>query len=265
MLEAATQRRHARVCSRLNRLGSKLDRAALPETGRPGWSVHGAQQAQPVSAPNRPPPKPRHELLRPVAQKCVRLPTAVNPTVPAPPAAPANEPPRQHRRPVLRDGSRRSGVNCPGRNPGRSYTHEATGPHGRTPIFAGTFNSIEERMTGLEPTASCMASARSRSLPFAPVRSNRLLAALLVEASERMRTRANAEPCHSCHGFRRQTRSRAGRRTAPTARSLHGGERERDRLVWRELPALLPRLGEGRFVELRADCGERLFVHLRQP
>ncbi len=52
---------------------------------------------------------------------------------------------------------------------------------------------------GLEPTTFCMANARDRSRPFAPVRSNRLFARILVLASERERTRANAEPCHPCH------------------------------------------------------------------
>jgi hypothetical protein len=42
--------------------------------------------------------------------------------------------------------------------------------------------------------------------PFAPVRSNRLFAEASMQASEQDRTRANAEPCHSCHGT--QTRSR---------------------------------------------------------
>jgi hypothetical protein len=50
-----------------------------------------------------------------------------------------------------------------------------------------------------------MANASDGSLPFAPVRSNQLFAAILVHTSERERTRANAEPCHSCHGT--QTRS----------------------------------------------------------
>jgi hypothetical protein len=55
-------------------------------------------------------------------------------------------------------------------------------------------------MMGLEPTTFCMANASARSRPFAPVRSNDLFAGLSVQASERERTRANAEPCHSCHG-----------------------------------------------------------------
>jgi hypothetical protein len=57
----------------------------------------------------------------------------------------------------------------------------------------------EERMKGLEPSTFCMGSASDRSHPFAPVRSNGLLAAVSIGASERKRTRANAEPCHSCH------------------------------------------------------------------
>jgi hypothetical protein len=44
--------------------------------------------------------------------------------------------------------------------------------------FAGMFDRDNKRMMGLEPTTSCMASASDRSLPFAPVRSNRLRAGL---------------------------------------------------------------------------------------
>jgi hypothetical protein len=55
-------------------------------------------------------------------------------------------------------------------------------------------------MMGLEPTTFCMACASDRARPFAAVRSNGLLAGLPVHASEHKRTRANAEPCHSCHG-----------------------------------------------------------------
>jgi hypothetical protein len=43
--------------------------------------------------------------------------------------------------------------------------------------------------------------------PFAPVRDRSLkrpCAAVSVQPSKRVRTRANAEPCHPCHGFRRQ-------------------------------------------------------------
>ena len=40
-------------------------------------------------------------------------------------------------------------------------------------------------------------------------------------------------------------------------------EGERDGLVEGQRPALLPCLGEGSVVELRADGGERLFVQLR--
>ena len=64
-------------------------------------------------------------------------------------------------------------------------------------------------MKGLEPSTFCMASASNRSRPFAPVRSNRLFAGLPVEASERNRTRANAEPCHSCHGISGTERGQA--------------------------------------------------------
>jgi hypothetical protein len=43
-------------------------------------------------------------------------------------------------------------------------------------------------------------------------------------------------------------------------RSIEGVERERDGLVGGQRPALLPGLGEGSFVELRADRRKRLFV-----
>jgi hypothetical protein len=56
-------------------------------------------------------------------------------------------------------------------------------------------------MMGLEPTTFCMANASCGSRPFAPVRSNDLFAGFSVRASEPERTRANAEPCHSCHGL----------------------------------------------------------------
>jgi hypothetical protein len=52
---------------------------------------------------------------------------------------------------------------------------------------------------GLEPTTFCMAKAGARSRPFAPVRSNRLFAASSGRASERQRTRANAECSHCSH------------------------------------------------------------------
>jgi hypothetical protein len=61
-------------------------------------------------------------------------------------------------------------------------------------------------MMGLEPTTFCMARAsdvRARSRPFAPVRSNLkpLVCRAFARASEHHRTRANAEPCHSCHAL----------------------------------------------------------------
>jgi hypothetical protein len=61
------------------------------------------------------------------------------------------------------------------------------------------FRGFLERMMGLEPTTFCMANASGRSRPFAPVRSNASIAGRFRESSERDRTRANAEPCHSCH------------------------------------------------------------------
>jgi len=119
-------------------------------------------------------------------------------------------------------------------------------------------------MKGLEPSTFCMASASDRSRPFAPVRSDGRLRGF--RPSER--TQANPSERRTLPFLPRiQTpnpESRAGRRTAPTARSLRGGERERDRLVWRELPAFAPRLGEGRFVELRADCDASASVAARR-
>ena len=69
------------------------------------------------------------------------------------------------------------------------------------------FREFLKRMKGLEPSTFCMANASVRSRPFAPVRSNPLFAELLVKSSERKRTRANAEPCHSCHSIWRRTRT----------------------------------------------------------
>jgi hypothetical protein len=88
--------------------------------------------------------------------------------------------------------------------------------------------NFRERMMGLEPTTFCMASASDRSRPFAPVRSNWPFAAVSVGASERKRTRANVEPCHSCHG----TQSRLGcqpwplRRPQPASRRCPRREME---------------------------------------
>jgi hypothetical protein len=78
-------------------------------------------------------------------------------------------------------------------------------PRSRLP--AGRLNllicrSFRERMMGLEPTTFCMANASDRSLLFASVRSNWLFAEVSMRASEQDRTRANAEPCHSCQGLR---------------------------------------------------------------
>jgi hypothetical protein len=71
----------------------------------------------------------------------------------------------------------------PGHDPRRSRrecSHAAaivvSGEYG-TCRFAGSL----KRMMGLEPTTFCMASARERSRAFAPVRSNRLLAAVSVQ------------------------------------------------------------------------------------
>jgi hypothetical protein len=52
---------------------------------------------------------------------------------------------------------------------------------------------------GLEPTTFCMANARDRSHAFASVRSNPLFAATSGRASERQRTRPNAECSHCSH------------------------------------------------------------------
>ncbi len=52
---------------------------------------------------------------------------------------------------------------------------------------------------GLEPTTFCMAKAGDRSRPFACVRRNLPFAAASARASERHRSRANAECSHCSH------------------------------------------------------------------
>ena len=56
-----------------------------------------------------------------------------------------------------------------------------------------------ERMKGLEPSAFCMASGRTRSRPFAAVRSTSLFAGDFVGPIERHRTWANDECDHRDH------------------------------------------------------------------
>jgi hypothetical protein len=84
-------------------------------------------------------------------------------------------------------------------------------------------------MKGLEPTTFCMANARDRSRPFAPVRSSGQFAGVSAHASERERTRANIEPCHPCHGIGRRSRRlpvrpSRDRRSRPGS-ALFGGDR----------------------------------------
>lgn len=53
-------------------------------------------------------------------------------------------------------------------------------------------------MMGLEPPTFCMANApdvRTSSRPFAKLHR----CGILLQLSERDRTQANGEPCHSCH------------------------------------------------------------------
>jgi hypothetical protein len=66
----------------------------------------------------------------------------------------------------------------------------------RKPPFCGAFL---KRMKGLEPSTFCMANAGGRSRRFAPVRRNLPFAATSTSASERQRTRANAECSHCSH------------------------------------------------------------------
>jgi hypothetical protein len=101
---------------------------------------------------------------------------------------------RPTRRAELLDGRRRLKARGPRRSP-------ESKPLTCRDVLTGT-----KRMKGLEPSTFCMANASDRSRPFAPVRSNRPFAGPCVQASEREQTRANAEPCHSCHGT--QTPSR---------------------------------------------------------
>src|SRR6266511_2968939 len=66
-------------------------------------------------------------------------------------------------------------------------------------------------MMGLEPSTFCMARSGGRSHPFAPVRSNRLFTGSSPDGANAKRTRANAEPCHSCHdSFGVETSRRSG-------------------------------------------------------
>ena len=91
-----------------------------------------------------------------------------------------------------------------------------------------------------------MASASDRSLPFARVRSP-LSAGVLVQGSERNRTRANAEPCHRLVSHRPEAREARSRRLGscaaakpdlrqpyglgppPTTRERRGGRTPADR------------------------------------
>jgi hypothetical protein len=117
---------------------------------------------------------------------------------------------------------------------------------------------------GLEPTTFCMANASERSGPFARVRSTRLFAGASVRSSERERTRANAEPCHSCHGSQASDQAAPGltrMRGRPWPRiSMHSREADmsRSQLALRNP---LKRFGHtchlgGRGLRPRRSCGE---------
>jgi hypothetical protein len=117
---------------------------------------------------------------------------------------------------------------------------------------------------GLEPTTFCMANASERSGPFARVRSTRLFAGASVRSSERERTRANAEPCHSCHGSQASDQAAPGltrMRGRPGPRiSMHSREADmsRSQLALRNP---LKRFGHtchlgGRGLRPRRSCGE---------
>jgi len=129
--------------------------------------------------------------------------------------------------PELRDGRRRLTsarlVKGPGRNVGRETPDEASFSP-QNPHLQGSLTQ-KKRMKGLEPSTFCMASARGRTRPFAPVRSNGLFAGVLVQASEPERTRANVEPCHSCHGTQSVSAVSLGRFVARSQR--HAGAEAR--------------------------------------
>lgn len=65
-----------------------------------------------------------------------------------------------------------------------------------------------ERMKGLEPSTFCMARVGGRSRRFACVRRNLSFAAASVRASERRRTRANADCSHCSHCDSRHVQGR---------------------------------------------------------
>ncbi len=85
----------------------------------------------------------------------------------------------------------------------------------------------DEQNTGICSTFRTDDGARTHDLlhgkcerPFAPVRARslkQLFCRVRVQASERERTRANAEPCHSCHGIRCRSRRRCPPRCTRTA------------------------------------------------
>jgi hypothetical protein len=89
---------------------------------------------------------------------------------------------------------------------------------------------------GLEPTTFCMANASRRSRPFAQ---KRWVSSKSARTSERDRTRANAEPCHSCHVVRREPAAR--RASLPPAHTPFPTGRRRLRRDAREADVLLDR------------------------
>ena len=101
----------------------------------------------------------------------------------------------------------------------------------------------------------------------APVRARSLKLAVCRGFRPSERTQASPSECRILPFLPRiQTpnpESRAGRGTAPTARPSAEANASA-RLVWRELPAFASRLGEGRFVELRADCDASASVVARR-
>jgi hypothetical protein len=77
---------------------------------------------------------------------------------------------------------------------------------------------------GLEPTTFCMARSGGRSRRVAPVRRNLPFAATSTSASERQRTRANAECSHCSH--RHHWHDVVGRRHDLGSDPLRAEERE---------------------------------------
>jgi hypothetical protein len=72
------------------------------------------------------------------------------------------------------------------------FAFQATAP--------AALQGLSERMMGLEPTTFCM-GVRAMFAAVRPGKVKPLSCSVFIRASERGRTRANVEPCHSCHAW----------------------------------------------------------------